>query len=712
MEPTTERAGFVWTFARVCFFPGAFFRADGTLEPRAPMVPFFLLVHALNAVVLTGVLVVQEEDLSAALLALPVMMVWRLVYAVAEVYLYGSLVGVAARWLGGKGTLEGTREIFAYATAVNLFAFPPYVEWLVRVWWLALVFFAVARHHQLKKSLVAAAAGLPLLAPFLLGVPAALVLRLFVIEAFKIPAGSMAPTFVPGDHVFVQKRAYGWFSKSLPHRGDAVVFRYPNPDPTAPPADFIKRVVGLPGDEIRTENERLVINGWKVPACSVGKFSDPDAGMDLDLKLEFLGEAAYLVAYTEDRSPDTSFRVPPGEFFVLGDNRDNSADSRIWNGGRGGGVPIDNLKGKANLIWWRTTSAGRSLWHDATVPELPKSASPPLQAAFAACMARRPSLSATTPPPYRPRTEPPPVPDEQKVVDAALAEEPGPAAVVVLAIEGEPSRLVALGRHKGADPVTQALRPGSTVKPLMGWIAAEASVLSPGETLSCRGTYDAERGLKCFETHGDLDLTRSITTSCNSYYFELGKRLGLERVSRGLTAFGLARPTGLVPGEAAGFIATPAWAAEQADKSKSWELAVAAGHGALEVTLLQLAVAYGDLARRLNALSDGVSGGVPEAVRREIARGLLRVVTDEKGTGRGAFVPGLAIAGKTGTAEGGSFEDQRRGAPEKPENGWFVGFAPASTPKMVVAAVVHGQGPGGKRAAPLVGRIFARLEPK
>lgn len=313
-------------------------------------------------------------------------------------------------------------------------------------------------------------------------------------------------------------------------------------------------------------------------------------------------------------------------------------------------------------------------------------------------------VRCATPPPYRSGAEPAPVPNEQRVVDEILAEEPAPTAVVVLATDGAPSRLLALANHRGTDLAKKPLRPGSTVKPLTAWIAAEASVLTPGTTVPCRGTYDAERQLRCFETHGTLDLTRAITTSCNSYFFELGKRLGLERLSSGLTSFGLARPTGLSPGEAAGFIATPAWAAEH---QGAWEYTIAAGHGPLEVTLLQLAVAYGELGRRLAS-----PGNVPEAIRKEIADALVRVVTDADGTGHGAFVPGLEIAGKTGTAEGETFEEQRAGVQGRSENKWFVGFAPASAPKTLVAVVVLGQEDGPNRAAMITGRVFARLGTK
>lgn len=126
------------------------------------------------------------------------------------------------------------------------------------------------------------------------------------------------------------------------------------------------------------------------------------------------------------------------------------------------------------------------------------------------------------------------------------------------------------------------------------------------------------------------------------------------------------------------------------------------GHGPLEVTPLELAVAYAKLAALLNAPSPRV----PDAVRREIDAGLRYTVADPAGKGHRAFVEGLELAGKTGGAESARF-----GAPpsDGPDNGWFVGYAPASSPKRLVVVLVLGSGPGGETAAPLAGRIFEKV---
>jgi penicillin-binding protein 2 len=288
-------------------------------------------------------------------------------------------------------------------------------------------------------------------------------------------------------------------------------------------------------------------------------------------------------------------------------------------------------------------------------------------------------------------------------VDRLLASSPAPAAAVVLGLDG-PIRALALGRHSGADPATQVWRPASTVKPLTTWIAAERGVYHLGDTVTCAGRYPGYEAFHCFAEHGTLELTQALAVSCNMYFGELGARLGLAALSDGLRGFGLAQPTGLVPGEASGFIADPAWASARPNASNErFELLVAAGHGPLEVTVLQLAAAYAKLALLLQTPSPTV----PDAVRAELEAGLRRVVEDASGTGHLAAVPGLEIAGKTGSGESSHFgEEAPAGAKD---NGWFVGFTPVKAPKRLVAVLVLGAGGGGATAAPLAAKIFEAI---
>jgi len=193
-----------------------------------------------------------------------------------------------------------------------------------------------------------------------------LLLRSFLVEPFRIPSGSMMPTLLVGDFILVNKFAYGlrWpvlNSKFVqigdPQRGDVVVFRFPD----EPSVDYIKRVVGVPGDEIAYRNKTLYVNGDPIPQTPVGVYTGVGAGTGMtgiDVKLEKLGGVEHRIL-VDPRKPDFQCRpfeydlayggmikVPEGSYFVMGDNRDNSNDGRCW-----GFVPDGNLVGKAFAIW-------------------------------------------------------------------------------------------------------------------------------------------------------------------------------------------------------------------------------------------------------------------------------------------------------------------------------------------------------------------------
>lgn len=182
-----------------------------------------------------------------------------------------------------------------------------------------------------------------------------LLLRSFLVEPFRIPSGSMIPTLLVGDFILVNKFTYGirlpvlnWKIIDLdePQRGDVVVFRYPL-DPSTP---FIKRVVGLPGDTVRYENKSLYINGEKVTEVPQGSYLGVRSAAQhtgADLFIEQLGEVEHPIIVTPTMPTiNGEFKVPAGQYFVLGDNRDNSRDSRFW-----GYVPDANLIGRAFFIW-------------------------------------------------------------------------------------------------------------------------------------------------------------------------------------------------------------------------------------------------------------------------------------------------------------------------------------------------------------------------
>ena len=221
--------------------------------------------------------------------------------------------------------------------------------------------------------------------------------RVFVLESFKLPAGSMLPTLRVGDHVFVDKR-----SVSL-HRGKLIVFEFPENRTQ----DFVKRIVAVGGDRLEMRDHHPWINGWEVPHCNVGHGAIPkgDAPGDWvgDVFVEYLDGAAYLTFVDPSEEPESAgpWTIAPGEAFVLGDNRDHSYDSRKWFGGRGAGVPADSVRGEPFLVWLSVDPVGG---YDAqrtgfllTKLQLPSSLAS-LQPAPDWCLATQPPREATSPP--------------------------------------------------------------------------------------------------------------------------------------------------------------------------------------------------------------------------------------------------------------------------------------------------------------------------
>ena len=203
-------------------------------------------------------------------------------------------------------------------------------------------------------------------------------LRSFLFEPFKIPSGSMIPTLLVGDLILVNKFHYGLRLPVLntkitegnkPQRGDVMVFRYP----PKPSLDYIKRVVGVPGDEVAYLNKRLTINGKTIQTTSVPEFFDEDVMRYFKQYEESLGDRPHRLLIDDERpafvpgADDFAFKqncrysvegvvckVPEGHYFMMGDNRDNSMDSRYW-----GFVPDKNIVGKAFWVWMNFSSLKR-----------------------------------------------------------------------------------------------------------------------------------------------------------------------------------------------------------------------------------------------------------------------------------------------------------------------------------------------------------------
>ena len=232
------------------------------------------------------------------------------------------------------------------------------------VWLVDALFFAKARKLMVREGEEVTDPGIVEYArslfPVLLFV---LTLRSFVAEPFRIPSGSMMPNLLVGDFILVNKYNYGLRLPVLnrkivaigePKRGDVMVFRYPGMGPDDPTAgtDYIKRVIGLPGDVVTVKDNRVTLNGVAVGYQGAGYFEGHGAGLDMTGANVFTenlpGRSHTLLELpgTGFDRHDGTWTVPAGNYFVMGDNRDNSEDSRFW-----GFVPEQNLVGRAMVIW-------------------------------------------------------------------------------------------------------------------------------------------------------------------------------------------------------------------------------------------------------------------------------------------------------------------------------------------------------------------------
>jgi signal peptidase I len=202
----------------------------------------------------------------------------------------------------------------------------------------------------------------------------AVVVRTFLYEPFNIPSGSMKPTLLVGDYLFVSKFAYGYSKHSLPfslplfsgrifealpQRGDVAVFKLPSDNRT----DYIKRIVGLPGDKLQVRGGILYVNGEAATRVQIDDFFDDDGSSvgpvpRFDETLPDGGPTYTVLDISTHGSLDNTpvYEVPAGHVFAMGDNRDNSLDSRVDNVGF---IPVENLIGRAEIIFFSTNGVAR-----------------------------------------------------------------------------------------------------------------------------------------------------------------------------------------------------------------------------------------------------------------------------------------------------------------------------------------------------------------
>ncbi len=294
-------------------------------------------------------------------------------------------------------------------------------------------------------------------------------------------------------------------------------------------------------------------------------------------------------------------------------------------------------------------------------------------------------------------------------------------------------------KHPLLNKALRAYHPGSTFKLVTILAALEAGVISPEETLYCPGYYRLGRRLfRCWRRwgHGEVALVQAIAQSCDTYFYVLGERLDIDYLAAFARACGFGKLSGLgLPGETPGLVPDREWKRKR--RGERWHkgetLIVAIGQGPLEVNLLQLTKFYAALANGGKLWRPFVVSKVVDSYRGEtqefkprmegklpvshealqmVLEGLIEAVNGRRGTGRAAQLKGVTVAGKTGTAQvvkkkATPKADKEEEIPyEERDHAWFIAFAPAEDPELVVGVFVEHGGHGGSTAAPIAGEIL------
>jgi penicillin-binding protein 2 len=282
--------------------------------------------------------------------------------------------------------------------------------------------------------------------------------------------------------------------------------------------------------------------------------------------------------------------------------------------------------------------------------------------------------------------------------------------------------------------IQSAYPPGSTIKPFIALAGLQEGLIGKADRVNCPGFFRfGNRDYRCWKKggHGGVDLYRAITESCDVYFYSLGNRLGITKLSTYFRMFNFGSPTGIeIPGEKSGIVPDPEWKLRflRQPWHKGETISVSIGQGYLSVTPLQLAVAYGAIASdgilRKPFLVEKIEGEeksknhVPETksipIKPEyikmVKAGLEGVVKDPKGTAHRIWKETMPIAGKTGTAQVIKFAERVENESKIPkqfrDHAWFAGYAPSSDPEIVVVALVEHGGHGASAAAPIVASII------
>ncbi|MGC8719861.1 MAG: penicillin-binding protein 2 [Thermodesulforhabdaceae bacterium] len=283
--------------------------------------------------------------------------------------------------------------------------------------------------------------------------------------------------------------------------------------------------------------------------------------------------------------------------------------------------------------------------------------------------------------------------------------------------------------------IQSAYPPGSTIKPFLALAGLQEGLIGKGDRVNCPGFFRfGNRDYRCWKKggHGGVDLYRAITESCDVYFYQLGNRLGITKISKYLRMFGFGILTGIeLPGEKAGIVPDPEWKLRflRQPWHKGETISVSIGQGYLSVTPLQLAMAYLIIANEgfmmkpylVEKIEGEREGEFKTKIERKfigikpehfkiVKAGLEGVVRDNRGTAHRIWNESIPIAGKTGTAQvvkmGERIENESRLPKHFRDHAWFAGYAPAHDPEIVVVAIVEHGGHGASAAAPIVAAVI------